>query len=486
MLKIEKTVFNDESAVPVTRWWITGETYPHREMLKEQGCEWSGKRCAWYLTAPVLPPVIADLGVVTSKSPKIKATTQPRPAQKPTAPSEPVAKIVYSATNKMLIERLRKMADGMDSVIAKLSIENTQNSTPKRDRQAESKRSRRQAAELLQSKIRALADAHENDSIAEILAGVKSKRVIERMIATYGAPDPTFHRVALEALDKYTKGKPGRAVHNSLVDACYRRLGDDHGGSYFKLYGVQEAKAMLALQAIATKAGAKSYENIGPDLGLYIEVMELGITTKELWAEAVTAMKALGDPSKGQPTVADQIRVLSAAVSHKTIPGYFPTPHDLVVDLLDAARLPDGVTVLEPSAGKGNIADVLRDERYCAVDCIEPNYHLREILKLKGHNIIGEDFLDWNGMAKYIMMNPPFENMTDAEHLQWAYDHLEDGGIVASIMSPSPHTGSTKKAKDFQDWFESVGGEKYDVKDGAFKHGERQTGVACVIVVIRK
>jgi hypothetical protein len=29
-------------------WWINGDTYPHRELLKRHGARWSKKRQAWY------------------------------------------------------------------------------------------------------------------------------------------------------------------------------------------------------------------------------------------------------------------------------------------------------------------------------------------------------------------------------------------------------------------------------------------------------
>ena len=29
-------------------WWLTGNTYPHRELLKRYGARFSGKRKAWY------------------------------------------------------------------------------------------------------------------------------------------------------------------------------------------------------------------------------------------------------------------------------------------------------------------------------------------------------------------------------------------------------------------------------------------------------
>lgn len=50
--------------------------------------------------------------------------------------------------------------------------------------------------------------------------------------------------------------------------------------------------------------------------------------------------------------------------------GYFPTPKPLVEQLLDLAELEAGCEVLEPSAGRGAIAEAAA-ARGAVVDCIE-------------------------------------------------------------------------------------------------------------------
>lgn len=41
--------------------WITGDTYPHRELLKRWGCRWSKKRKSWYFIGATLPEAIEAL-----------------------------------------------------------------------------------------------------------------------------------------------------------------------------------------------------------------------------------------------------------------------------------------------------------------------------------------------------------------------------------------------------------------------------------------
>ena len=42
-------------------YWISGDTYPHRELLKRWGCRWGKKRQAWYYIGMTLPSAIQDL-----------------------------------------------------------------------------------------------------------------------------------------------------------------------------------------------------------------------------------------------------------------------------------------------------------------------------------------------------------------------------------------------------------------------------------------
>jgi hypothetical protein len=74
-------------------WWIGGETYPHKDMLRSCGCRWSKKRRQWYLIAhdlpaeiaalvePVTPPVSDDGPVPPSDSSLAQPTTSPTPPE---------------------------------------------------------------------------------------------------------------------------------------------------------------------------------------------------------------------------------------------------------------------------------------------------------------------------------------------------------------------------------------------------------------------
>ncbi len=50
-------------------WWLRGDTYPHREMLKRWGCRWSKKRRAWYYMDEKLPDAVQALLTTSDDAP---------------------------------------------------------------------------------------------------------------------------------------------------------------------------------------------------------------------------------------------------------------------------------------------------------------------------------------------------------------------------------------------------------------------------------
>jgi len=139
------------------------------------------------------------------------------------------------------------------------------------------------------------------------------------------------------------------------------------------------------------------------------------------------------------------------------IPGYFSTPLDIVKQMLSFADIQPDMSVLEPSAGNGNIADEIKSQYgdSISLSCIEPNYSLREILTLKEHTIIANDFLKFNSETyDRIVQNPPFGKplpaLYDVDHLYHAYKLLKDDGILVSIMSHSPFFQDNQKAQEFR------------------------------------
>jgi len=183
----------------------------------------------------------------------------------------------------------------------------------------------------------------------------------------------------------------------------------------------------------------------------------------------------------------DPIKKMERDLVGRNIPGYFPTPKTVVERMLELAQIEAEAKVLEPSAGKANIANLIREYYPGAyLSVIEINESLRQILIAKGYNLVGSNFLEHKDRYSYIIMNPPFEDGQDSQHLRHAYDLLYPGGRVVAIMCEGTFSRSDKKAIEFRNWFESVSGYDEQLPNGTFLESERSTGVATRIVVIDK
>lgn len=163
--------------------------------------------------------------------------------------------------------------------------------------------------------------------------------------------------------------------------------------------------------------------------------------------------------------------------------GYWPTPKPLAKFLIDLVGIRSGMTVLEPSAGQGHILDHI-DVTDTELFCIEILPENRNVLQKKGYQLIGEDFLKFEGKwFDRIVMNPPFERQQDIDHVVHAYSLLRDGGRLAAIMSTGVTFRINRKTVEFRDLV-TKHGEIYNNPDGSFK--DSGTAVNTVTVVINK
>jgi len=162
--------------------------------------------------------------------------------------------------------------------------------------------------------------------------------------------------------------------------------------------------------------------------------------------------------------------------------GFFETPSEVVARMMELVQ-PRG-RVLEPSAGLGGIADHLPISRDSLL-CIEKNERRAEELQKNGYAVHHGDFLAMMpGMFDTILMNPPFEQGQDIDHVQHAFECLAQNGSLVSVMSPGPFFRGDRKATEFREWFDSVGGYAEELPPNSFK--QSGTGVNACLVVIRR
>ena len=312
--------------------------------------------------------------------------------------------------------RFRMWADALQPKIDHASRPMTQNPTPKRNREYQSRLWEARNMTRTQKALRVMADAIDSHTLPVELDATTTRDVIAGM------------------------------VHKGL---------DGSRGGY---YSVVEAA---------------DYQNTTP--------------------AARTLQAMIAGNSREQANQAKKLKLqeLEAAVKLSTIPGYFPTPAPLVEMMLEIAEIEPAHSVLEPSAGNGNIADAIREAQpNCDLDVCEINPRLAEILKLKGHNVVFQypDFLDMPASPSFrydrILMNPPFENKADMRHICEAYNHLNDTGLLVAILSPHFEFAQDRESVDFRIWLEEVGASWDEIPAGAFK--QSGTNVASRLMVIDK
>lgn len=179
----------------------------------------------------------------------------------------------------------------------------------------------------------------------------------------------------------------------------------------------------------------------------------------------------------------DQVLLSGEIVQPKKY-GYFPTPPELAMKIIDMAEVEPCMNVLEPSAGQGAIADFMPDG--CQVDCIELLSDNVDVLEKKGYlRLIHGDFLEVEVSPFYdrVVMNPPFEKQQDIDHVRHAWNCLVDGGRLVSIMSAGVLFRENKKTVEFRDFVGKYGYFER-LPEGIFK--ESGTGVNTCIVVLDK
>lgn len=188
---------------------------------------------------------------------------------------------------------------------------------------------------------------------------------------------------------------------------------------------------------------------------------------------------------KHEPKPLDKIKELERAQIGRKNDGldFFPTPKGVVQTMVELAQIQEGMTVLEPSAGMGHIADHLGDCDVCELDQARA-----EILRAKGHNVVEADFLCLTAKYDRIVMNPPFSDRRDCQHIKHAFSLLNEGGRLVAIAGEGVFFGQDAKAQEFRQWLDSVGATVDRLESGTFNDPNLpvNTAASARLIVIEK
>lgn len=167
---------------------------------------------------------------------------------------------------------------------------------------------------------------------------------------------------------------------------------------------------------------------------------------------------------------------------------FYPTPETLLEKVFAGVNWSKVSTVLEPSGGKGDMADYIlqaagRGYHKVDVDCIEIDPNLRSVLKGKGFRVIHDDFLTFQTYKQYdlIAMNPPFSN--GEEHLLKDLELQKNGGYIICILNAETiRNPYTLKRKELVRRLE---GAAIEFLQQEFTQAERKTEVEIAVVKIQ-
>lgn len=174
------------------------------------------------------------------------------------------------------------------------------------------------------------------------------------------------------------------------------------------------------------------------------------------------------------------------------IDEFYPTPRTLLEKICEGVDWKHIQTVLEPSAGKGDIVDFVTEaadryphyNRYLDIDCIEKDSTLQNTLRGKELRVVHDDFLTYKTYKKYdlIIMNPPFSQ--GSAHLLKALDMQKDGGSILCILNAETIKNPyTNERKELVQKLEKLNAQ-IEYMENEFVSAERKTGVEIAVVKV--
>jgi hypothetical protein len=192
--------------------------------------------------------------------------------------------------------------------------------------------------------------------------------------------------------------------------------------------------------------------------------------------------------------------------------GFYPTPDYAAEKVIEHVPLlqkktEPALTILEPSAGTGNLArrcivkplaakgeqgwrrKQVDDREYRfdnKVDCVEIQPALAQSLLAERifRTVYTCDFLALSpkttGLYDRVVMNPPFDRERDIDHVVHALDFLKPDGKLVAIMSAGTEFRQTKKSIAFRDLMKSLNARFDDLPAGSFS----SVGTNCNTIIV--
>lgn len=165
---------------------------------------------------------------------------------------------------------------------------------------------------------------------------------------------------------------------------------------------------------------------------------------------------------------------------------FYPTPMRVAKRVVELAEVENGMSILEPSAGTGNLLDCLPKGDYF-ISCIEPMTMNCEVLKKKGYMVNQSTFEDvYNKLPLFdrVIMNPPFSGQRDIKHVTMAYHLLKPDGVLCAVISENALYYKTKTTENFKSFLKDINAYVEPVPSCSFE--ESGTTIETVLIKLRK
>ena len=288
------------------------------------------------------------------------------------------------------------------------------------------------------------------------------------------------------------------------------------------------------------------FEEVAKDFN---RLRRMGITTTPMLRAALLEYNSIASgvapAGSGNSAVKQQLALSKFQGKYKENDFFNSTP-TVVKHVMEHANIEEGMSVFEPSAGVGSLADAAANiVGKSNVDTNELASGLREYLTQQGYRPTSADFLtmspertftfgdifeapdgtrgimrgstrdrvrlvdengDSVGPTRYytrselvgvekrgigsgydrIIMNPPFSKGQEARHVAHAYRFLKPGGRLVAVTSSMAGERSNKTDAQFREWLDNIAADEYPLPEGAFKEAINSTNVNAKVIVIDK
>lgn len=416
--------------------------------------------------------LLERLGIRPSETlPQVAPMDRP---QRVITPAEP--RVISQAA---LAQKLRSLAEGMQAQIDRKFDTPLKNANPtaRRANMISSMEKDGERLQKFQSMLLGLAALADKNQLPPELQKIDSRALLETIFyfREYPSLNYEMHQRNLISLLENLKGAKGVPALRDIIERS----------AYRKTFKIDDLQMLKQAFKTAKRRNPKLWvSQTEEEVDRIIRLTKAGIVPDNFQSVREQLLALAKAPDQGNQAERQLQQMIYNLIGVK-IPGYFNTPPAVVERLMSVADIRPGQRVLEPSAGAGDIADAIRAQGVTP-DVVEIASSLRKILEAKGYNLVGYDFMEYNG-GPYdrIVMNPPFENAQEIDHVLHAYQLLAAGGRIVSVMSEGPFFRQDKKATAFRDFLESFGYSE-PLPAGSFLKSRNSTGVNTRIVVIEK